>query len=56
LSCINFEPTFFSFEIDVDIIVLFATFCLHVSILESIPLNPNATHAMAKKKNLNVNK
>ncbi len=38
-----------------DIIVLFAIFCLHVSILESIALNPIATHAMAKK-HLNLNK
>jgi len=44
------EPTPFFIDMDVDITILFVTFNLHVSILEFVSSNSNATFTIAKEK------
>jgi len=44
------EPTTFSIEMDVDIIILFVTFSSHVSIPKFVSSNSNVIFTIAKEK------
>jgi hypothetical protein len=46
----TFELTPFSINMDVDTTILFIAFGLDVSMIEFVPLNPNAIFAIVKEK------